>query len=124
MNTQVDSLRYQNNRKSVGVTYLLWILLGAFGVHRMYLNNGGAVFYIFGWLALVFTSLCLVAGTVPIIYVGLLVFSLTGFFLVDALLIPGMVTKYNDDLLNKMIGDAPNSSADRQRPGQRLEPTF
>ncbi len=42
-------------QKSVGIAYLLWFFLGAFGAHQFYLGKTGrAVSYIFtlGWLGI------------------------------------------------------------------------
>ena len=35
----VAMMRYDANKKSVIVTYLLWFFLGMFGVHRFYLGK-------------------------------------------------------------------------------------
>lgn len=80
-----------NNKKSVGVSYLLWFFLSSLGIHRMYLGRKGSgvmmlVLSILGWITLAFFI-----GWIFLIIVGVWV-------LVDAFLLPGIVKKANDDL--------------------------
>lgn len=80
-----------NNKKSVGVSYLLWFFLSSLGIHRMYLGRKGSgvtllVLSILGWLTLVF-----LVGWVFLVIVGI-------WALVDAFLLPGIVKEANDNL--------------------------
>jgi len=76
--------RLSNEKKSIGITYLLWFLFGGLGVHRFYLGKtrsavGMVVLTILGVLTLV-------------VYIGaFLLLGLGIWLLVDAFLIPGMV---------------------------------
>ncbi len=89
------ALVYDAHKKSLLITYLLWWFLGAFGAHRFYL---GAINSAVAMLVL------LIASTVlTILVVGLLGFVVLGlWWLIDAFLIPGMVTRANIDLINRM----------------------
>ena len=80
-------MRYDAAKKSVGVAYLLWFFLGAFGVHRFYLGSWGI-----GILILACTGLAFVT------------FGLTGlvsgiFMVIDLFLIPGMVSRHNQRVI-------------------------
>lgn len=80
-----------NNKKSVGVSYLLWFFLSSLGIHRMYLGRKGSgvtllILSVLGWITLVF-----LVGWVFLAIVGIWV-------LVDAFLLPGIVKAANDDL--------------------------
>jgi TM2 domain-containing membrane protein YozV len=87
----VAMMRYDANKKSVIVAYLLWFFLGMFGVHRFYLGR-----WISGLILLLFT---LVAGALYVILVGMVLMAIPGlWWLIDALLIPGMTRSYNNEL--------------------------
>ena len=90
--TARDIMLYDAQKKSSGVAYLWWFLLGFLGAHRFYLKRPGsaiaqAVANIGGsWLA--FRDLNTTAGWVLAVIGGLWV-------LVDVFLIPGLVRAYN-----------------------------
>ncbi|MYM54199.1 TM2 domain-containing protein [Thalassovita mangrovi] len=53
--------RLTSEKKSIGLAYMLWLLLGIFGGHRFYLGrNGSAVVMLavstLGWITLVLTD--------------------------------------------------------------------
>lgn len=84
-------MRYDANRKSVLAAYAIWFFLGMFGVHRMYLDRWGSglaqlALHGFSWLTWW-------------IGIGILGFGILGlWWLVDALLIPGIARRENDRL--------------------------
>lgn len=86
---------FEANRKSVGIAYLLWLFLGAFGVHRFY---AGA------------TKTGIMQLVLAISVVGWLV--LIPWLLADLVLIPGIVRDEN----MKAIGMLAHSGS--QRPDQ------
>jgi TM2 domain-containing membrane protein YozV len=91
----VAMMRYDANKKSVIVAYLLWFFLGMFGVHRFYLGR-----WISGLILLLFT---LVAGALYVILVGMVLMAIPGlWWLIDALLIPGMTRSYNNELVDEV----------------------
>lgn len=79
-------MEFQNNVKSVGVTYLLWFLLGGLGIHRFYLKSYkmGAALLLSTILGMVFVFPFLITGAI---------------MLYDLFAIPSLVQKYNDLLL-------------------------
>jgi TM2 domain-containing membrane protein YozV len=85
-------LRYDANKRSAGIAYLLWFLLGSLGAHRFYLKRYGS-----GAAILIITLL-----SIPLSMVGVGMF---GFFVVglwvfvDLFLIPGMTRDYNNRLI-------------------------
>lgn len=75
-------------RKEVGITYVLWLLLGTLGVHRFYLGRNGTaaaqlILTVTGWATAI-----LLIGFVPLAVVWVWV-------IVDAFLIPAMVRETN-----------------------------
>jgi TM2 domain-containing membrane protein YozV len=89
------SLMYDAHKKSALVAYLLWWFLGYFGAHRFYL---GATVSGVIMLVLFLVSLCLTLA-----YVGLIgILAVAIWWIVDAILIPGMVTEYNVRLIKTM----------------------
>src|SRR5260370_1245864 len=98
-------MMFEANKKSVGVTYLFWFLLGGVGGHRFYVGKTGSavgqlLLSIVGWLTLLFgIGLFLLAG------LGIWV-------IVDAFLIPGWIRNQNS-LLAMQLGQRGQSSPSR-----------
>ena len=90
-------MRYDANKKSALIAYLLWFFLGLFGVHRLYLGRVGS-----GIGMLVLHGISWVLAWVLIGYLGFAVLGL--WWLVDALLIPGMTRSYNNRLIESLRG--------------------
>lgn len=80
--------RVANESRSALVAYLLWFFFGMFGAHRFYLGrwvSGLIMLVLFGiGSALAFV----LVGYIPLALVGL-------WWLIDALLIPGMIAADN-----------------------------
>jgi TM2 domain-containing membrane protein YozV len=88
-------MQYDAAKKSAVIAYLLWFFLGGFGVHRFYLGRIGsgivmAIIAILSWITVV----------VAIGFLGLAVIGI--WWLVDALLIPGIVTQANQELATRL----------------------
>lgn len=91
--------RVTNEAKSVGAAYLIWLFLGGLGVHRFYLSRSGS-----GVAMLLFTIVGIVllpvgVGAIALIAVGIWV-------LVDAFLIPGMVSEHKNKVRNELLQQA------------------
>lgn len=99
MSTQLDAermMRYDANRKSALLAYVIWFFLGMFGVHRMYLGR---------WTSgLVMLALNVVSWLTHFILIGYLGFAVLGiWWLIDALLVPGMTRSYNNRLVDELL---------------------
>ncbi len=99
---QLIESRVANERKSVGLAYVLWFFLGLWGIHNFYLGKPGmAVFQIAGGVVAIL--LVLIGGGTPgLSAIGILV--LAAWFLsffVDLFLIPGRAKAYSDRLRRK-----------------------
>jgi TM2 domain-containing membrane protein YozV len=88
-------MQYDAAKKSAGIAYLLWFFLGWIGVHRFYLGQTGsgaamAIISVISWIT-VFVG------------VGLLGWVVIGiWWLVDAFLIPGIATRFNQQLATRL----------------------
>jgi TM2 domain-containing membrane protein YozV len=88
-------LRYDANKKSVMVAYVLWFFFGWLGAHRFYLKRIAS--------AVVMLVLCLVSLPLTIALVGYLGLAVVGIWaLVDAFLIPGLTRDYNNRLITSL----------------------
>jgi TM2 domain-containing membrane protein YozV len=91
------AMRYDADKKSALIAYLLWFFLGLFGVHRLYLGRVGT-----GLGMLVLHGISWVLAWILIGYLGFAVLGL--WWLIDALLIPGMTRSYNNRLIESLRG--------------------
>lgn len=119
---------YEAGRKSMGVAYLLWFFLGTFGVHRFYLRRRTSAWVQFGihvggWLLLALalwhagqgsvvhvdepglyqmtTSWSAVVGGGVLAWLGGVLLAIVWpWWVIDALLIPGMTNDFNRRLQN------------------------
>ena len=89
-------MRYDANKKSLLVAYLLWFVLGCFGAHRFYLGRIAS--------AIVMLLLWLVGWGLVLVIVGYVVILIVGIWvIVDAFLIPGMVRDMNNKLIDQIL---------------------
>ncbi|WP_299191579.1 NINE protein [uncultured Erythrobacter sp.] len=94
---------FESNRKSVGIAYLLWLLLGGFGVHRFYTGN---------------TASGVAQLILLISFIGWLV--LIPWLLIDLALIPGMVRDKNMEVINMLNhADPKGAPPEEPRPAER-----
>jgi TM2 domain-containing membrane protein YozV len=88
-------MQYDNNKKSVGVAYLLWFFLGFLGVHRFYLGKVGT-----GVVILILTIL---GWALSLVGVGIVLLGVVGiWWIVDAFLIPGIARSKNNELIAQL----------------------
>lgn len=89
-------MRYDANKKSALLAYILWFFLGFFGIHRMYLGRVGS-----GIAMLVLHGLSWLTWWILIGWIGFGILGL--WWLIDALLIPGMTRSYNNRLVDNLL---------------------
>lgn len=88
-------MRYDAGKKSALLAYVLWFFLGWFGVHRFYLGRVVS--------GVVMLALWGLSWLLHFILIGFLGFAVIGlWWLIDALLIPGMTRSYNEDLIDRL----------------------
>ena len=88
-------MRYDANRKSAILAYILWFFLGWFGLHRMYLGRIGS-----GVAMLLLQGVSWLTHFILIGYVGFAILAL--WWLIDAVLIPAMTRDYNNRLIDQL----------------------
>ena len=91
--------QYDIEKKSLLVAYLLWFFLGYVGAHRFYLGRP-----LSGFIMLALSGVVLVLTLVTF---GLLSFlwAIVGlWWLIDALLIPGMAAGRNSQIADRVLG--------------------
>lgn len=92
MNDAATMMRYDANKKSTSVAYLLWFFLGMFGAHRFYLGHTGT--------AVTLLVITLVSLPLMFVLIGLLTILIPCvWWLVDAFLIPSMTRDSNNGLV-------------------------
>ena len=88
-------MRYDANKRSALLAYALWFFLGYFGLHRLYLGRVTS--------GLVMLGLTVVSGALTAVFIGFVGLGLVAlWWLIDALLIPGMTTRYNEKLIARL----------------------
>ena len=89
-------MRFEANKKSAVIAYVLWFFLGALGAHRFYLKRN--------LTALAILALTILSAVLSAVGVGFLLFTVVGVWLiVDIFLIPGMTSSYNNGLIDKSV---------------------
>jgi TM2 domain-containing membrane protein YozV len=90
-------MRYDANKKSALLAYLIWFFLGWAGIHRLYLGRITS-----GLLMLVILGVSWLLHFVLIGFLGYLI--IIPWWAIDALLIPGMTRGYNNRLIDRLRG--------------------
>lgn len=86
--TAKQTMLYDANKKSLGVSYLLWFFLGVLGGHRFYNGRTGT--------AIAVLALTLIGWGTVWFGVGIVFIAAAGIWvLVDAFLIPSWVRQHN-----------------------------
>ncbi|WP_234027261.1 TM2 domain-containing protein [Erythrobacter sp. KY5] len=96
---------FEENRKSTGVAYLLWLFLGWFGVHRFYTGNTKS-----GAIQLVLT----LTG------IGFLLVTFW-WWLFDALLVPGLVNERNRNTIDMINASMSYRDGEHVEEPRRIE---
>jgi len=88
-------MRYDANKRSVGIAYVLWFFFGMLGGHRFYLKQTGT--------AIAMLIVTLLSIPLSFVAIGLLSFAVIWIWvIVDAFLIPGMARDYNNQLITRI----------------------
>lgn len=88
-------MAFEAEKKSTGITYLLWFLLGGFGAHRFYLGRTGSVIAMLVIFILSWVLTFVVIGGLGFIVIGI-------WWIVDAFLIPGIAREHNQALMRRL----------------------
>jgi TM2 domain-containing membrane protein YozV len=88
-------MRYDANKKTALIAYLLWFFAGYLGAHRFYLGR-----IVSGLIMLVLFILSCVGMVILVGFIGLAVIGL--WWLIDGFLIPGMISDANNKLINSL----------------------
>ena len=92
------SAQYDIEKKSPVVAYVLWFFLGYIGAHRFYLGRP-----LSGFLMLALSGVVLLLTLVTFGVLGFLWFVVGLWWLVDALLIPGMAASSNSRIADRVF---------------------
>lgn len=88
MSDTAKMMVYDAKKKSTGVAYLLWFLLGGIGAHRFYVSRTTS--------GLIYVVLQVIGWSTVAAGLGVLAFGVIGiWWLIDAFLVPGMVRSNN-----------------------------
>ncbi len=88
-------LRYDANKKSVGVAYALWLFFGGLGGHRFYLKQTGT--------AITMLILFVASTLLSVVAIGAFGYIVLAIWvLVDVFLIPGLTRTYNNQLISSL----------------------
>ena len=93
-------MRYDANKKSPVVGYLLWWFTGIFGGHHFYMGRTG---HGIGMLLLYWLSLPLVLAFIGI--PGLIAWFV--WWVIDAIKLNGEIIEYNNRLADELLGSRP-----------------
>ena len=89
-------MRYDANKKSPMVAYLLGWFFGTFGGHRFYLGHTGS--------AVAMLTITLLSFPLMLVLVGFITIFITVVWaIVDAFLIPGMTREFNNVLATRLL---------------------
>ena len=91
--------QYDIEKKSLLVAYVLWAFLGYVGAHRFYLGRP-----LSGLVMLALSTIILVLSLVSFGFLSFLWFIVALWWLVDALLIPGIVAGRNARIADRVLG--------------------
>lgn len=91
--------QYDIEKKSLIVAYVLWAFLGYVGAHRFYLGRP-----LSGLIMLALSAITLVVTLVSFGLLSFLWFVVGAWWLIDALLIPGIAASRNQRIADRVLG--------------------
>jgi TM2 domain-containing membrane protein YozV len=92
------SAQYDIEKKSLVAAYVLWFFLGYLGAHRFYLGRP-----LSGFVMLALSAVTLLLSFVSFGILGFLWFVVGLWWLVDALLIPGLAADRNSRIADRLF---------------------
>jgi len=93
----IKLMQYDAAKKSAIIAYLFWFFLGGLGGHRFYLARRGS--------GVAMAAISVVSGITVYVGVGFIGLAVVGvWWLIDALLIPGITMRYNQELAARLGG--------------------
>ncbi|MBU1307357.1 MAG: TM2 domain-containing protein [Alphaproteobacteria bacterium] len=92
------SAQYDIEKKSLVAAYVLWFFLGYVGAHRFYLGRP-----LSGFVMLALSAVTLLLSFVSFGILGFLWFVVGLWWLVDALLIPGLAADRNSRIADRLF---------------------
>jgi TM2 domain-containing membrane protein YozV len=98
MTTDRTWAQYDIEKKSMLATYVLWFFLGYVGAHRFYLGRP-----LSGFIMLLLSGATLLLTLVSFGVLSFLWFVIGLWWLIDALLIPGMVSGRNSRIADRLF---------------------
>jgi len=90
-------MRYDASKKSLPVAYVLWFLIGGLGIHRFYLGDSRS-----GGIILGCAVGAIVLGMAIHPFFSILWAVVGVWWLVDLFLMPGLVRKANEALIDRL----------------------
>jgi TM2 domain-containing membrane protein YozV len=97
--TDRASAQFDIEKKSLLVAYLLWAFLGYVGAHRFYLGKP-----LSGFIMLAFSAVVLILSFVSFGILSFLWVLVALWWLIDALLIPGIAAGRNSRIADRIFG--------------------
>lgn len=91
--------QYDIEKKSLLVAYVLWGFLGYVGAHRFYLGRP-----LSGLIMLALSGIILLITLISFGLLGFLWFIVGAWWLIDALLIPGIAASRNQRIADRVLG--------------------
>ncbi|PXA99972.1 hypothetical protein DMC47_00460 [Nostoc sp. 3335mG] len=91
--------QYDIEKKNPIIAYVLWFFLGYAGIHRFYLGK-----VLSGLVMLLLSGSILVLTLISFGFLGFLWFIVGLWWLIDALLIPGMIAGRNSRIADRVLG--------------------
>lgn len=88
-------MAFESEKKSSGISYLLWFFLGGFGAHRFYLGRTQSAIAMLVIYVLSILLLFVGVGIIGLAAIGI-------WWIVDAFLIPGMAREINQALVERI----------------------
>lgn len=98
MSVDRTTAQYDIEKKSLLAAYVLWFFLGYVGAHRFYLGKP-----LSGFVMLAISAITLLLTVVSFGFLGFLWFAIGLWWLIDALLIPGIAARRNSDIADRVF---------------------